>query len=227
MNNALAIGMIGAQELLIVLGILRRDLRRPRQARPNFLLLELRADAPEQRRRRHHRAGRGCVRQRASRRFRLRRPAPLAGRRARRTRRGQLPHAPRPPARPVQSNNGALQPLQARRHQRAQRRGLNALSRGTALENRDQSLAVSLVTMLGQHALSETRLQFTRSRLAAPVNDEVGPAVNISGVASFGAATFSPTRRDADVFEAVSNLTAQSGAHAYKLGVDYLQTVYA
>jgi hypothetical protein len=100
--------------------------------------------------------------------------------------------------------------------------GLNAVSRGAALKNGDQSLALSLVTTLGQSALSETRLQFTRSRLAAPVNDEAGPAVNISGVASFGTATFSPTQRDADVFEAVSNMTAQHGAHAYKFGVDYL-----
>ncbi|HEX8291980.1 MAG TPA: hypothetical protein VF570_09515, partial [Pyrinomonadaceae bacterium] len=100
--------------------------------------------------------------------------------------------------------------------------GLNAVSRGAALANRDQALALSLVTTPGRSALSETRLQFTGSRLGAPVNDGSGPAVNISGVASFGTATFSPTRRDADVFEAVSNLTAQHGAHAYKFGVDYL-----
>jgi hypothetical protein len=100
--------------------------------------------------------------------------------------------------------------------------GLNAASRGTGLENQDQTLALSLVTTLGQGALSETRIQFTRSRLAAPVNDEAGPAVNISGVASFGVATFSPTARDADVFEALSSLTAQSGAHSFKFGVDYL-----
>ncbi len=100
--------------------------------------------------------------------------------------------------------------------------GLNDVSRGTALENRDQALALSLVTTLGQRALNETRIQLTRSRLSAPVNDEAGPAVNISGVASFGTATFSPTRRDADVFEAVSNLTAQHGAHSYKFGIDYL-----
>ena len=100
--------------------------------------------------------------------------------------------------------------------------GLNAVSRGTALDNRDHSLALSLVTTLGQSALSETRLQLTRSRLAAPANDEAGPAVNISGVASFGTATVSPTRRDADVFELVSNLTAQGGTHSAKFGVDYL-----
>jgi Carboxypeptidase regulatory-like domain/TonB dependent receptor len=100
--------------------------------------------------------------------------------------------------------------------------GLNALSRGTALVDRDQTLALSLVTTPGRGALNEARFQFTRSRLGAPVNDDDGPAVNISGVASFGVATFSPTWRDADVFEALDNLTAQRGAHSYKFGVDYL-----
>ncbi|HEX8281976.1 MAG TPA: TonB-dependent receptor [Pyrinomonadaceae bacterium] len=100
--------------------------------------------------------------------------------------------------------------------------GLNDVSRGTALDNRDQTLALNLVTTLGQSALNETRIQLTRGRLAAPVNDDAGPAVNISGVAGFGVATFSPTARDADVFEAVSSLTAQSGAHSFKFGVDYL-----
>jgi Carboxypeptidase regulatory-like domain/TonB dependent receptor len=100
--------------------------------------------------------------------------------------------------------------------------GLNAVSRGTALVDRDQTLALSLVTTLGQGALNEVRFQFTRSRLVAPVNDEAGPAVNISGVTNFGTATFSPTRRDADVFEALDNLTTQRGAHSYKFGGDYL-----
>jgi hypothetical protein len=100
--------------------------------------------------------------------------------------------------------------------------GLNALSRGTALVDHDRTLALSLVTTLGQGALNEARFQFTRSRLAAPANDEAGPAVNISGVAGFGTATFSPTRRDADVFEALDNFTAQRGAHSHKFGVDYL-----
>jgi hypothetical protein len=100
--------------------------------------------------------------------------------------------------------------------------GLNAVSRGTALVDRDQTLALSMVTTLGQSALNEARFQLTRSRLAAPVNDEAGPAVNISGVAGFGIMTFSPTRRDADVFEALDNLTAQRGAHSYKFGGNYL-----
>jgi hypothetical protein len=48
--------------------------------------------------------------------------------------------------------------------------------------------------------VNEARAQYTSSRLGAPVNDLIGPAVNINGVASFGTATSSPTARDLDVF---------------------------
>ena len=71
--------------------------------------------------------------------------------------------------------------------------GLNAVSRGTALGNTDHTLAVSAVVTLSPRAVNETRVQVTRSRLDAPPNDLAGPAVNVSGVASLGTATFSPT----------------------------------
>lgn len=100
--------------------------------------------------------------------------------------------------------------------------GLNAVSRGTALTDRDQTLAVSNVTTISSRTLNEARFQFTRSRLGAPVNDDVGPAVNISGVANLGTATFSPTARDLDTVEVVDTVTSQRGAHAFKAGVDYL-----
>ncbi|MFL6335786.1 MAG: carboxypeptidase regulatory-like domain-containing protein [Pyrinomonadaceae bacterium] len=100
--------------------------------------------------------------------------------------------------------------------------GLNAVSRGTALSNRDQTLAASVVSTVSDHALNEARFQFTRSRLGAPVNDEAGPAVNISGVASFGTATFSPTARDLDTYELVDNVTAERGAHSLKVGANFL-----
>jgi hypothetical protein len=100
--------------------------------------------------------------------------------------------------------------------------GLNAASRATGLEDRDQSFAVSDVATLSPGAVSEARFQFTHSRLGAPVNDEVGPAVNISGVASFGTATFSPTARAIDSLEAVENLSARRGDHALKWGADFL-----
>lgn len=100
--------------------------------------------------------------------------------------------------------------------------GLNAVSRGTALNDRDQTIAVSDVSTLSSRTINEARFQYTRSRLGAPANDEVGPAVNISGVASFGTATFSPTGRDLDTYEFVDTITTQRGAHSVKAGVDYL-----
>ncbi|HEY8184789.1 MAG TPA: TonB-dependent receptor [Pyrinomonadaceae bacterium] len=100
--------------------------------------------------------------------------------------------------------------------------GLNAVSRGTALSDCDQTFTSSDVTTLSSRTINEARFQYTRSRLAAPVNDLVGPAVNISGVAGFGTATFSPTERNLDTIEGVDSITSQRGAHSFKGGVDYL-----
>ncbi|HEX5705816.1 MAG TPA: TonB-dependent receptor [Pyrinomonadaceae bacterium] len=100
--------------------------------------------------------------------------------------------------------------------------GLNAVSRGTGLDTRDQTLAGSVVTTLSHRTINEARFQFTRSRLAAPVNDDTGPAVNIAGVASFGTATFSPLARDIDLYELTNNLSTQRSAHSLKGGVDFL-----
>jgi hypothetical protein len=100
--------------------------------------------------------------------------------------------------------------------------GLNSVSRGTSLIDRDQTFAAGNVTTLSPRAINEARFQLTRSRLSAPVNDDAGPAVNISGVASFGTATFSPTARSIDLYEAVDNISAQRGAHSFKAGVDFL-----
>ncbi|MBO0726574.1 MAG: carboxypeptidase regulatory-like domain-containing protein, partial [Blastocatellia bacterium] len=73
--------------------------------------------------------------------------------------------------------------------------GLNAASRGTALADRDQTVAVSEVATISSQVANEARFQFTRSRLAAPPNDLAGPAINISGVANLGESTSSPTGR--------------------------------
>jgi hypothetical protein len=100
--------------------------------------------------------------------------------------------------------------------------GLNATSRGAALRDRDQTLTASLVSPLSSKTVSELRFQFTRSRLGAPVNDPIGPAVNISGVASFGASSASPTARGADTFELSESLTRSHGGHSLKAGADFL-----
>lgn len=100
--------------------------------------------------------------------------------------------------------------------------GLNAVSRGTGLDNTDQTVQVSNITTFSSRTLNEARVQYTNSRLDAPVNDDVGPAVNIAGVASFGTATFSPLARDINLFEAVNNVSTIRGSHSLKAGAGFL-----
>ena len=99
---------------------------------------------------------------------------------------------------------------------------LNDVSRGTALDNRDHSWSVSYLSPLSSVLLNEARAQVTRSRLDAPPNDLAGPAVNVSGVASFGTSTASPTARDADVYQAADSVSWQRGSHLVKGGADLL-----
>jgi hypothetical protein len=100
--------------------------------------------------------------------------------------------------------------------------GLNATSRAFNLSDRDQTIGVNNVWTLSPRTLLESRFQYVHSRFQSPPADLIGPAVNISGVASFGTATFSPTARNIDAFELANNVTHQRGAHSLKAGVDYL-----
>lgn len=100
--------------------------------------------------------------------------------------------------------------------------GLNAVSRGSGLDDTDQTVEASNITTISSRTLNEARFQFTHSRLDAPINDTVGPAVGISGVANFGTATSSPLARDINLFEVVDNISTQHGAHSPKVGVDFL-----
>jgi len=100
--------------------------------------------------------------------------------------------------------------------------GLNAVSRGSGLDDTDQTVEASNITTINSRTLNEARFQFTHSRLDAPINDTVGPAVGISGVANFGTATSSPLARDINLFEVVDNISTQRGAHSPKVGVDFL-----
>lgn len=99
--------------------------------------------------------------------------------------------------------------------------GLSVPSRGTIIADRDQTAALSHVRARSA-SVNEARLQFTRSRFEAPGNDLTGPAVNVSGVANFGASTTSPTGRDIDLFEASDAYSLQKGAHLLKLGAGVL-----
>lgn len=101
--------------------------------------------------------------------------------------------------------------------------GLNDVSRATSLENQDRTIAANNLWMVSENTISETRAQVTRSRLEAPPNDGVGPAVTISGIASFGTATSSPTERDIDLAEVAQNVTWLRSDHSIKAGLDLLR----
>lgn len=107
----------------------------------------------------------------------------------------------------------------------ANSRGAGALSdtsAATGLDNTDHNIAASNVLTLSPRVVNETRGQFTHSSLAAAPNDPMGPAVSIAGVAAFGRSASSPTGRFNRLHEIVDNLTVQAGAHAARLGVDFL-----
>ncbi len=100
--------------------------------------------------------------------------------------------------------------------------GLSAASASAGLDNTDQTIAASNVAAFSSRLVNETRAQFTRSSLAAPPSDPIGPAVSISGVASFGTLSGSPTARLNNLYEIADNLSYQLGAHAIRAGADFL-----
>lgn len=100
--------------------------------------------------------------------------------------------------------------------------GLSAVSAAAGLSDFDQTIAASNVWTLSPKTVNETRGQFTYSNLKASPNDPVGPAVTISGVATFGTLSGSPTARLDKLYELVDNFSHQAGPHALRAGVDYL-----
>jgi hypothetical protein len=99
---------------------------------------------------------------------------------------------------------------------------LNATSASANLDNTDQTIALSNVATVSPTIINETRGQFTKSDLAAPPSDPIGPAVSISGIATFGRLSGSPTGRQNNLYEIVDTLSYQIGAHALRTGVGFL-----
>jgi hypothetical protein len=100
--------------------------------------------------------------------------------------------------------------------------GTTYTSAGANLDDLDQTVAVSNIYTLSPRTVNETRSQFTNSNLLAPVVDPVGPAVSITGIASFGTLSGSPTGRYDRLYELVDNVSHQAGPHALRVGADFL-----
>ncbi len=100
--------------------------------------------------------------------------------------------------------------------------GLSYTSAAAALYDLDQALEVSNIATLTPKTVNETRGQWVRSTLDAPVNDPIGPAVSVSGIASFGTLSASPTARYDTLYEIVDNLSHQFSSHSLRVGADFL-----
>jgi hypothetical protein len=100
--------------------------------------------------------------------------------------------------------------------------GLNAESASADLDNTDHTIAISNIATLSSNLVNETRAQFTHSDLLALPSDPIGPAVSISGVASFGRLSGSPTGRLNKYYEVVNNLAYSAGAHSLRFGANFL-----
>jgi hypothetical protein len=100
--------------------------------------------------------------------------------------------------------------------------GLSAPSASAGLDNIDQTLAFGNTTTISGRTVNELRAQVAFSDLQAPPSDPIGPAVGISGIASFGTLSTSPTGRSNTMVQIVDNLSHQRGAHALRAGVDFL-----
>ena len=96
------------------------------------------------------------------------------------------------------------------------------VSYGTAVRDTNHTVAISNIATLSPHLFNETRGQFTYDSLNAPSNTQNSPAITISGVATFGRFSSSPTARLNDLYEVVDNLVMQHGSHTVKTGVDFL-----
>jgi hypothetical protein len=75
---------------------------------------------------------------------------------------------------------------------------------------------------MSSNTVNETRAQVAHGFLQAPSTDQIGPNVNISGVAVFGTFSSSPTSRKNTLYELVDNVSHQAGAHALRAGVSFL-----
>src|SRR5215471_1584169 len=100
--------------------------------------------------------------------------------------------------------------------------GIATSSASAGLDNSDNALSAANIWTLSPTTVNETRAQFTYSNLKALPTDPVGPAVSIAGVASFGTLSGSPQGRLNKMFEIADNLSHQMGAHALRVGLDFL-----
>jgi hypothetical protein len=98
--------------------------------------------------------------------------------------------------------------------------GTTDLSGGGGQKTRDQSFVGSWTHVFSPTLLSESRFQYAPRNLEQTANDPIGPAVSISGVASFGRNTSYPVLLDETHHELTQSVSKQTGRHSFKFGAD-------
>lgn len=98
--------------------------------------------------------------------------------------------------------------------------GLTEVSGGGGQRDTDQSFMLSWTNILSPSLLGEARLQVAPRSLTQYANDDVGPRVSISGVATWGRNTNFPVILDETTTQASYTLSAQRSRHFFKFGGD-------
>jgi len=99
--------------------------------------------------------------------------------------------------------------------------GLTDVSGGGGERTRDHSFVASWTSTLRPNLLSETRFQYAPRELTQYANDEVGPRVSISGVATFGRNVNFPVKLDETRWQLTQTFSWQKGSHFLKAGADW------
>ncbi len=98
--------------------------------------------------------------------------------------------------------------------------GLVEVSGGGGQRGTDQSFLASWTNVISPTVLGEARLQVAPRDLTQYANDEIGPRVSISGVATWGRNTNFPVILDEVTTQGSYTLSLQRGSHFFKVGGD-------
>jgi hypothetical protein len=104
--------------------------------------------------------------------------------------------------------------------------GLATLQRSTDFFDRMDSASAQLISSVGGNRLNELRVQFARRHQFRLASDPsvTGPAINIAGVAQFGAPVDSSASANFDfnqkIYQVIDNFTWTHGKHSMKAGFD-------
>ncbi|HET6955777.1 MAG TPA: TonB-dependent receptor [Vicinamibacterales bacterium] len=107
--------------------------------------------------------------------------------------------------------------------------GLASLEQATNFLDAMDSVAGQVVSTLGSSKLNEFRVQYAHRHQGSVANSDsgTGPAVSITGIASFGGPTSGTGQGNAgfdfkqNISQVIDNFTYIRAAHSYKFGIDF------